>query len=185
MKNDVYSFFIFKDSNLICFTKQRLAFVFRKFPTTLRNHWRLGWTTWFKELISSPDGLKQLSWHVTHLPRHARPSLLVQARLLPRRRHHMACLGLPTCLVHSGSQLSFSRKVSASWLCQFSRELYVHSSELAISQSSRGLGLVACSEGQKINNMPNMASRKFSYIPKVICAAWNATIIIRHLLIYI
>ena len=26
-------------------------------------------------------------------------------------------------------------------------------------------------EGQKINNMPNMASRKFSYIPKVICAA--------------
>jgi hypothetical protein len=26
-------------------------------------------------------------------------------------------------------------------------------------------------EGQKINNMLNMASRKFSYIPKVICAA--------------
>ena len=25
--------------------------------------------------------------------------------------------------------------------------------------------------GTKINNMPNMASRKFSYIPKVICAA--------------
>ena len=43
--------------------------------------------------------------------------------------------------------------------------------QLAISQSSRGLGLVACLEGQKINNMPNMASRKFSYIPKVICAA--------------
>jgi hypothetical protein len=43
--------------------------------------------------------------------------------------------------------------------------------KLAISQSSRGLGLVACLEGQKINNMPNMASRKFSYIPKVICAA--------------
>jgi hypothetical protein len=56
---------------------------------------------------------------------------------------------------------------------------------LAISQSSRGLGLVACLQGQKINNMTNMASRKFSYIPKVICAAWNATIIIRHLLIYI
>jgi hypothetical protein len=43
--------------------------------------------------------------------------------------------------------------------------------QLVISQSSRGLGLVACLEGQKINNMPNMASRKFSYIPKVICAA--------------
>jgi hypothetical protein len=43
--------------------------------------------------------------------------------------------------------------------------------QLAISQSSRGLGLVACLEGQKINNMPNMASRKFSYIPKVIRAA--------------
>jgi hypothetical protein len=57
--------------------------------------------------------------------------------------------------------------------------------ELAISKSSRGLGLVACLEGQKINNMPNMASRKFSYIPKVICAAWNATIMIRYLLIYI
>ena len=56
-------------------------------------------------------------------------------------------------------------------ICQLSRGLYVHSSELAISQSSRGLGLVACSEGQKINNIPNMASRKFSYIPKVICAA--------------
>jgi hypothetical protein len=42
---------------------------------------------------------------------------------------------------------------------------------LAISQSSRGLGLVACLQGQKINNMTNMASRKFSYIPKVICAA--------------
>ena len=39
---------------------------------------------------------------------------------------------------------------------------------LAISQSSRGLGLVACLEGQ--NGGPNMASRKFSYIPKVICA---------------
>ena len=38
-------------------------------------------------------------------------------------------------------------------------------------QSSRGLGLVACLEGQKINNMPNMASRKSSYIPTVICAA--------------
>ena len=25
--------------------------------------------------------------------------------------------------------------------------------------------------GTKINNMPNMASRKFSYIPKVLCAA--------------
>ena len=33
--------------------------------------------------------------------------------------------------------------------------------------------------GTKINNMPNMASRKFSYIPKVLCAAWNATIIIK------
>jgi hypothetical protein len=42
---------------------------------------------------------------------------------------------------------------------------------LRISQSSRRLGLVACLEGQKINNRPNMASRKFSYIPKVICAA--------------
>ena len=41
----------------------------------------------------------------------------------------------------------------------------------AESQSSGGLGLVACLEGQKINNMPNMPSRKFSYIPKVICAA--------------
>ena len=28
--------------------------------------------------------------------------------------------------------------------------------ELAISKSSRGLGLVACLEGQKINNMPNI-----------------------------
>jgi hypothetical protein len=64
--------------------------------------------------------------------------------------------------------------------------LYFHQpDQLAISQSSRGLGLVACLEGQKINNMPNMASRTFSYIPKVICEAWNATIIIRHLLIYI
>ena len=35
----------------------------------------------------------------------------------------------------------------------------------AESQSSGGLGR------QKINNMPNMPSRKFSYIPKVICAA--------------
>ena len=43
--------------------------------------------------------------------------------------------------------------------------------QLAISKSSRGLGLVASLEGQKINNMPNMASRKFSHIPKVICAA--------------
>jgi hypothetical protein len=42
--------------------------------------------------------------------------------------------------------------------------------QLAISQSSRGLDLVACLEGQKINNMPYMASRKFSYIHKVICA---------------
>ena len=25
--------------------------------------------------------------------------------------------------------------------------------------------------GTKINNMPNMASRKFSYIPKVLCSA--------------
>ena len=57
--------------------------------------------------------------------------------------------------------------------------------QLAISQSSREPGLVACLEGLKINNMPNMASRMFSYIPKVICAAWNTTIIIRHLLIYI
>ena len=48
---------------------------------------------------------------------------------------------------------------------------YKRLSLLAISQSSRGLGLVACLEGQKINNMLNMASRKFSYIPKVICAA--------------
>jgi hypothetical protein len=43
--------------------------------------------------------------------------------------------------------------------------------QLAISQSSSGLGLVACLDGQKINIMPNTASRKFSYIPKVICAA--------------
>jgi hypothetical protein len=48
---------------------------------------------------------------------------------------------------------------------------YLSDYQLAISQSSRGLGLVACLEGQKINNMPNMASRKFSYIPKVICVA--------------
>ena len=34
--------------------------------------------------------------------------------------------------------------------------------ELAISQSCRGLGLVVCLDGQKIYNMPNMASRKLS-----------------------
>jgi hypothetical protein len=44
---------------------------------------------------------------------------------------------------------------------------YKRLSLLAISQSSRGLGLVACLEGQKINNMLNMASRKFFGVDKV------------------
>jgi hypothetical protein len=41
---------------------------------------------------------------------------------------------------------------------------------------------------KKINNMPNMASRKFSYIPKVITIAKIPKVIaitIRHILIYI
>ena len=42
-----------------------------------------------------------------------------------------------------------------------------NTSQLAIFKSSSGLGLVACMEGQKKHNMPNIACRKFFYIPNV------------------
>ncbi len=52
------------------------------------------------------------------------------------------------------------KKTKGSFQRKLTEALYIQ--ELAISESSRGLGLVTCFGGTKINNMPNMACRKFS-----------------------
>ena len=54
---------------------------------------------------------------MTTLLQHARPRLLVQEWPSLRILQPMVCSDPPTCLAHSGSQLSSSLKVGATWDC--------------------------------------------------------------------